>query len=90
MVSILSRLIGGGSRSDQAFELHGDFKIVPEPMKEGSQYRIAARIEKEMGGEVKSHRLIRADTLGSQEAAAEASVAKAKMLIDEQGDGLFC
>ena len=51
--------------------------------------RIAARIEKEVNGEVKTHRLIRADTLESHGAAVEASVGKAKLLIDQLGDRLF-
>jgi hypothetical protein len=40
-------------------------------------------------GQTKTHTLIRADTLESLDAAAEASTAKAKVLIDQQGDRLF-
>ena len=64
-------------------------EITPEPIKEGHTFRIAARIEKEVNGEVKTHRLIRADTLESHGAAVEASVGKAKLLIDQLGDRLF-
>lgn len=65
------------------------FSIFPEPIREGGQWRIAARIEKEIGGEVRSYRLIRADTLDSQDGAIAAAIGKAKQVIDEQGDGLF-
>ncbi len=42
-----------------------------------------------MDGTVKSHTLIRADTLGDLEGANEASISKAKQVIDEQGDRIF-
>lgn len=63
--------------------------IHPDPISEGSQWRIAARIEKQVGGEVKSHRMIRADLLGDADTAVEESLRKARRLIDEQGDAIF-
>jgi hypothetical protein len=65
------------------------FTILPEPIPDGGKYRIAAKIEKEVGGELKTHQLIRADTLGGLDEAIEASLAKAKQVIDEQADRLF-
>ncbi len=90
-MSILSKLFGGGGsvKPDAEPVTYEDFRIFPEPIADGGQHRIAARIEKEVGGETKTHHLIRADTLGDPEAAAEASVAKAKQLIDQQGERLF-
>lgn len=90
-MSILSKLFGGGGSPAQGREpeIYKDFRIYPEPVAEGGQHRIAARIEKEVGGEIKIHRLIRADTLADAEEAAQASVAKARQLIDEQGERLF-
>ena len=79
---------GGGSPEAEATEYEG-FSIIPTPIKEGSQYRLSARLEKEIGGEVKSHTLIRADLLESFDAAAEASIRKGKQMIDEQGERLF-
>ena len=93
MPSFLSRLFGksDASQAAQAAEpvLHNDFRIFPEPIQEGSVYRIAARIEKAVGEEVKTHQLIRADTRNSRDEAVEASVAKAKQAIDQLGDTLF-
>jgi RNA polymerase primary sigma factor len=43
----------------------------------------------EIDGAVKTHHLIRADVFPSADAAAEATIAKAKRIIDEQGEGLF-
>jgi hypothetical protein len=61
------------------------FRITPGPLREGGQYRVAARIEK--GGQ--SHDLIRADTTTSLEEATVISLAKARQMIDQQGEGLF-
>ena len=90
-MSLLSKLFGGGSASNPSAEpvTYKDFQITPDPMKDAATWRIAATIEMEIGGETKSHRLIRADTLESFDAAVEASVGKAKQMIDEQGDRIF-
>ena len=71
-------------------EHHGmDFTITPNPQREGSQYRLAGIISKEIDGEVKSHHLIRADMFGSADECGEACIRKAKQVIKEQGDRLF-
>ena len=89
-MSLLSKLFGGNaSKPEPTPETHKGFRIFAEPVKDGGQYRVGARIEKDFDGVTKTHMLIRADTLGGLEAAAEASVLKAKMLIDQQGDRLF-
>lgn len=90
-MSILSRLFGGSSarEPEPEPETYKDFRIFAEPIKEGSSFRIAARIEKEIGGEVRSHRMIRADTFDSADTAAEMSTRKAKLLIDQLGDKVF-
>lgn len=91
-MSLLSKLFGGGgggkSKAPDPVQ-HEGFTIFPEPMTEGSEHRLAARVEKEINGEVKTHQLIRADTFSSYDQAAEAAVAKAKQMIDQVGDGIF-
>jgi hypothetical protein len=84
---LFSRLFGGSSAptSEPEPEIYKDFKIFAEPANEGGRFRVAARIEKEIDGEAKSHHMIRADTFDSADAAREASAAKARQLIDEQG-----
>lgn len=64
---------------------HNGFTITPKPMPEGSQFRLSALVEKDG----KTHHLIRADVLGSEGAANEAAIAKAKQLIDQRGAHLF-
>lgn len=90
-MSILSKLFGGsggGPAGPEPTEYQG-FQITPDPMKEGSKFRISASISKEVAGETKTHKLIRADVLDSWDDAVDASVRKAKQMIDEQGDRLF-
>ena len=89
-MSLLKKLFGGSEppKGPEPVTYNG-FTIVPEPMKEPDGYRIAARIEKEIDGELKSHHLIRADMLHTAEQAAEASVLKAKSMIDQMGDRIF-
>ena len=90
-MSWFSRLFGKGDAdapADTAITYEG-FRIIADPAKEGQQWRIGARIEREVDGELKVHQMIRADLLGARDAAVEASVAKAKQMIDEQGVRLF-
>ena len=68
-----------------AFEEHKGFRVTPRPRPEGGQHRVAARIEKD--GRV--HAMVRADTCASPDDARALSLAKAKAMIDEQGERLF-
>ena len=92
-MSLLSRLFGGGgdSGSDKTVEPieHDGFLIFAEPAQEVGGYRISARIEKEVGGETKTHRMIRADTISDLEEARNTTLFKAKQLIDQQGEDIF-
>jgi len=91
-MSILSRLFGGGAKPEARAEVAETYKgcrITAAPEATEGGYRVVARIEKEIGGEVKPHHLMRADTLGSIEEAEAFSIRKAKQVIDEQGDAIF-
>ncbi|WP_112322459.1 HlyU family transcriptional regulator [Oceanibium sediminis] len=89
-MSLFSKLFGGGASTPEVEpETHNGFRIIPEPIPEGGQFRLAARIEKEVGGETRSHKMIRADTFTSAEDAVKAASAKARQVIDEQGERLF-
>ncbi|WP_293451840.1 HlyU family transcriptional regulator [Planktotalea sp.] len=90
-MSLLSRLFGSKkseSSVDASIEYQG-FRITPAPMKESQGFRLCAVIEKEVDGELKSHRLIRADTIANLDQCTEASIDKAKQMIDQLGDRLF-
>lgn len=63
--------------------------IYAEPMDDGSQYRLAGRICKEINGELKTHTFIRSDLFPSKEDAAQWMVRKAEIFIDQSGDSMF-
>ena len=68
------------------------FNIVPTPIAEGGQFRVAAIISKGEGeteAELKTHKLIRSDIIPSRDECINITVRKAKMMIDQQGDGIF-
>ena len=88
-MNFLSRLFGKSEPAAPEAILHKDFRILPQPIKEGAVFRIAARVEKDFGAETKVHELIRADTRNSMDEAVESSIAKAKQAIDQLGDSLF-
>jgi hypothetical protein len=88
-MSLLSRLFGKSAPKAPEPILHKDFRILPQPIREGGVYRIAARVEKDFDGETKVHQLIRADTRPSEDEATEATIAKAKQAIDQLGDAIF-
>jgi len=89
-MSILFRLFGAGTALERPKGgEYKDFRNYPEPQREGTTYRLQARVTKIVGGVEKEHVLIRADTLESEDAAAEAGIRKAKQVIDEQGERLF-
>ena len=99
-MSILKKLFGGGGTRGGngasppmtvvAEQVIDGVEVEAAPMPEGSgQYRLCALLSKEIGGEVKTHKLIRADVFPSRDDAVEAAFRKARRVIEEQGDALF-
>lgn len=89
-MSLLKRLFGGGGATQEApSETHNGYTITPIPIADGAQFRLSARVEREVDGTLKTHTLIRADTVGDLETAQTASVEKARQAIDSLGDGIF-
>lgn len=87
-----SRLFGGSEQTqpeDHPPVFYNEFEIIPEPQLANGQWQISGRIEKETDGHRKVHIFIRADMLPSEEEAISQTVRKAKLLIDQQGDGIF-
>src|SRR5438067_4892493 len=84
------RYFGGAAAepAEEPVEYNG-YRIRAAPYASKGQYQTCGSIEKEVGGELKEHRFIRAETHPSREAAIAFSIAKAKQLIDEQGERLF-
>jgi len=84
-MALFSKLFGRNAPETAPAEHYKDCAITPLPQKESGGWRLCARIEK-AGQE---HTVIRADVLQTKEQADAASIAKAKQMIDEQGERLF-
>ena len=93
--NIISMFSGGGKPTSEAAgpsgepQLYNDCTIYAEPRREGSQYRLAGRIEKKVGDEVLVRNFIRADMFSSSDDAIECTVRKAQQIIDQHGSSLF-
>jgi hypothetical protein len=97
MASILSSLFsflsGGDKPAKTAREAdpvpYNDCMIFPAPMPEGSQFRLAGRIEKEVNGQTLVRTFVRADVFSSMDDAVTFTVRKAEQIIDQNGPSLF-
>ena len=89
-MSFFSKLFGGkpSAKEPEGIAYKDCMIYVALESGEGG-YRVGARIEKVTDGETKSHLMIRADRINSQEEAEQVSLNKAKMLIDQMGDKIF-
>ena len=93
-MSLWKSLFGGRSSAGAAkhpaepVEYKG-FVIRPAPFRDGALYQTAGVIEKEIAGVRKEHRFIRADTHASFEGAVTFTLAKARQIIDLQGERIF-
>ncbi|CDZ37792.1 Hypothetical protein NGAL_HAMBI1145_40460 [Neorhizobium galegae bv. officinalis] len=98
MASFLSNIFSmfsGGGKSAEAPAAsakpveHGGCIIHPAPIREGSQFRLAGRIEKDVDGETLVRNFVRADVFTSMDDAVEYTVRKAQQIIDQNGPSLF-
>jgi hypothetical protein len=94
MVRFLRRLFapkggtGEAPRADEIVEYQG-YTITPVPERERGGWRLVGTISKGDGAERRVHHLSRADTAPDRDAVVAMIIAKAKRLVDEQGDRLF-
>jgi len=83
----------GGAKTEEAIRRetvdYKGFRVEPTPRKGPGGWTTEGIIRKELGEETRSEHFIRADTLMNEDEAVEYSVAKARKIIDEQGDRLF-
>lgn len=87
--SLWERLFGGDTAAAGPALDYNGYRIRPAPYRREGQYQTCGIIEKEVAGAPKEHRFIRAELHPTREAAVEFSIAKAKQIIDEQGDRIF-
>lgn len=95
-MSFWKNLFGGGSSNAEPTgdkvlgeEGHKGFLIKAIEMKAGSELQLAGTIEKEVDGELKTYRFVRADRMSSREDLVVLALSKGKQIIDEQGEGIF-
>lgn len=94
-MSFLKKLFGGGKPIEakpagplKSIE-HNGFTIHATPYQEGGQYQLCGIVEKEIDGEVKSHRFVRADRFAGQDEAVEFTLVKGRQLVEQEGERLF-
>jgi len=94
-MSFLKRLFGGGesggrgpAAESEPVEYKG-FSIRATPFKDGGQLQCCGVISKEIGGEMKEHRFIRADKFSSVDEATPIILRKGQQIVDEQGERMF-
>ena len=94
-MSFFKKLFGGGAAAEPAGdkvlgeESYKGFAIKAIEMKAGSELQLAGLIEKEIGGEIKSYRYIRADRMSSLDDLIPLALSKGRQIVDEQGEGIF-
>ncbi|ODT69572.1 MAG: hypothetical protein ABS75_15905 [Pelagibacterium sp. SCN 63-23] len=95
-MSFFKKLFGGGSTSAEPArdkvlgeEAYKGFAIKAIEMKAGSELQLAGLIEKEIGGELKTYRYIRADRMSSLDDLIPLALSKGRQIVDEQGEGIF-
>ena len=95
-MSFLKKLFGGGNAPAEPVEPkvageaeHKGFLIRATPFKQDGQWQLCGVVSKEIGGEVKEHRFVRADRFSTMEDVVPITLNKGRVLIDEQGEKLF-
>jgi hypothetical protein len=94
-MSFWKNLFGGGSggaaAEPQALpgEEYKGFTIRPLLMPVGAEFQLAGVIEKQVGGELKSYKFVRADRMSSRDDAVAFALAKGRLIVDEQGESVF-
>ena len=95
-MSFWKNLFGGGSSNAEPAgdkvlgeEGYKGFLMKAIEMKAGSELQLAGTIEKDIGGEPKSYRFVRADRMSSRDDLTALALAKGRQIIDEQGEAIF-
>jgi hypothetical protein len=84
-----SKEVTGGPAAPAKEAEHKGFIIRATPYKDGGQYQTAGTILKEIEGQMKEYKFVRADRFSTVEEAADLSLSKGRQIIDEQGERMF-
>lgn len=91
-MSFLKSLFGGGKPAQPRTapsESYNGYLIRATPYREGGQFQMCGEIEKVIDGEAKVHRFVRADRFPGEEEAVSFTFAKARQIVDLNGDRMF-
>ncbi len=95
-MSFFKKLFGGGSADTEPAgdkvlgeESYKGHLIKAIEMRAGSEYQLAGTIEKDIGGELKTYRYIRADRMSAVDDLVALALGKGRQIIDEQGDSIY-
>ncbi len=95
-MSFWKNLFGGGGSAPKSIEPavvgeenYKGFTVKAITMPVGSEFQLAGTIEKDVGGELKTYKFVRADRFSSREDVVTYSLAKGRQIIDEQGEAIF-
>ena len=96
-MSFFKKLFGLGNSGDApsqntggtAPENYKGFIISAAPFEQEGAFQLCGIIAKDIDGERKEHRFIRADRLPSRDLAQSMALAKARQIIDHEGEALF-
>jgi hypothetical protein len=95
-MSFWKNLFGGGSSGSEPAgdkvlgeESYKGFLIKAVEMRAGSELQLAGTIEKEVDGELKLYRFVRADRMSSRDDLTVLALTKGRQIIDEQGEHIF-
>ena len=81
--------VPGPARAAKTIEYKG-FSISATPYKaDGGQYQTSGIVSKEVGGELKEHKFIRANRFSGLDDAVEVSLSKGRQLVDQLGERVF-
>jgi hypothetical protein len=93
-MSFWKRLFGkssGGASGSFAGETreYSGHVIHAEPIKDNGQWRLAGRITKDVDGETKEHKFVRADLFSSRDDAVSFAFQKGELIIQQMGKTLY-
>ncbi|MEO5807479.1 HlyU family transcriptional regulator [Devosia sp.] len=96
-MSFLKKLFGGGESKPKTEagdvvlgeDAYKGFTIKAIQMRVGSELQLAGLIEKDIAGELKIYRFVRADRMSSKDDLIMLALGKGRQIIDEQGVGIF-
>jgi hypothetical protein len=94
--SKIASVFGGGSSSGEAKgpskehmrEIAG-LRVFATPQREGAQFRLAGRIEKDQDGVTLTREFVRADLFTTEDDVVEVTFRKAEQIISQNGKSLF-